>query len=54
MLSFAQQRVQDAGDTWWVLVASDGLELHPHEQPAKVTVAIAPTVRGGASLARPP
>ena len=41
-------------DTWWVLVAGDGLESHPHEQPARVTVAIAPAVRGGASPARPP
>ena len=41
-------------DTWWVLVAGVGLESHPHEQPASVTVAIALVVRGGASPARPP
>ena len=41
-------------DTWWVLVAGDGLESHPHEQPTRVIVAIAPAVRGGVSPARPP
>ena len=41
-------------DTWWVLVAGNGLESHPHEQPARVTMTIAPVVRGGASPARPP
>jgi len=45
-------------DTWWVLVAGDGLESHPLEQPARVAAppAMAATpaaARGGAPQARP-
>ena len=48
----------EGANTWWVMVAGDGLESHPLEQPARVAVPLAmaatpAAARGGAPQARP-
>ena len=56
MVSHSSEGIEGA-NTWWVLVAGDGLELHPLKQLARVAappaMAAMPTAaRGGAPQAR--